>query len=172
MRRDVASWLLLALACGSGLVAQEPPPRDSQLLDTGVPVRPVDDISLTERLGIVFERALLPRKKIVEPLYAYDSDLVCGKQAKPEDLLAHEGTVAIVVVSVAPETDIALYRPTMAEAVRDAIQNWCDSDREWFFATTYPVGERPTTTRYLSREIDRIDAALLAFGSEEEETIR
>lgn len=166
MTQRVARAVLLVSLLVSGVThAQAPSLQDRQVLDSGIPVRDAAKLSVTEKLGIVFERALLPRKKIVEPLYAYGSSNVCDPNVRVEDWKGHTGTAAIVVVSAEAETDIALYRPTVADAIVDARANWCGANRNWYFATTYPLSWNETA-RYVSRDVDRIVEELRTFQLE------
>lgn len=169
MTRFTAQGLLLLAFSPLALSAQEHTTLDPQILDSGVPVRLTTRINFTERVGIVLEGALVPGKKIVEPLYAYEPQTVCGSLS--EELQAHLGTAAIVVSSPDPDTDIALFRPTVSAAIEDAKRNWCQGRTDWFFATTYPLrdlGPDSAKARYLSRDLEKIDEALLAFRTEKE----
>ena len=167
MIRCVTQCLLLLSLCPLVVVAQDISVPDLHS-DDGIPVRPTSRISFPEKIGLVLEGALVPGKKLVEPLHAYEPKTVCSK-VHVEVLAEHIGTAAIIEVSMDPETDIAHYRPTVSDAITYARENWCKTDRKWFFATTYPLRgtERgDVKARYLSRDVDRIDELLVAYGTE------
>lgn len=168
MTRFLANALLLLILYPVAMFAQDTAIQDPQVLNGGVPVRPTTKISLPEKVGLVLKGALVPGRKLVEPLHAYEPSIVCYPS---KELRVHLGTAAIVVISPDPNTDIAYYYPTVSDAIEDAKRNWCGEGGDWFFATTYPlrdIGPKNAEARYLSRELDRIDDVLLAFRTEKD----
>lgn len=127
----VAFALQLSVLFVASVSAQIP-----QLLG-GVVVRPTRDVGFAEKLEIAIKRALVPRSRVVAALHAYDPGIVC-RDDRLGLLEGHDGVAAIIVGS--DSTTVALYYPTVSEAVTDARQHWCkDQTKTWSFSTAMPL---------------------------------
>ena len=182
--------LLLGAFLTSAAAAQEdgasnPPPQDSNSLDLeilgGVEVRHASEVPFSEKLEIILRYALVSTSRFVAPLYAYPNEIACD-DANLERLVGQDGSAAILVPLPTPDqrgrgsevggsgTTVALYRPTVTDAVRDARKSWCPQDaRHWYFATTYPLEVDIQAEHYLSRNVEQIDAQLRAFRTSKKE---
>ena len=172
----VLAALLASAAPAQDHGASDSAPQDSaaqnlEILE-GVEVRHTSEVPVSEKLGIILRRALVPTARLVAPLYAYPNEIACD-DVNLDRLVGHEGSAAIVVPIPASDeggreakgggsgTTVALYRPTVTDAVRDARKSWCpQDDRLWYFATTYPLDVDIQAEYYLSRNVKRIDEQL------------
>ena len=132
--------LLLGAFLASAAAAQDdgasdPPPQDptTQNLEIleGVEVRHTSEVPVSEKLAIILRRALVPTARLVAPLYAYPNEIACD-DVNLDRLVGHEGSAAILVPIPASDeggreakgggsgTTVALYRPTVTDAVRNA----------------------------------------------------
>lgn len=145
--------LQLSILFISSVSAQNP-----QLLG-GVVVRPTSEVGFAEKLEIAMKRALVPRSRVVAALHAYHPGIVCGDD-RPGLLEGHDGVAAIVVGS--DSTTVALYYPTVSEAVTDARQHWCkDRNETWKFSTAMPLsGGIQAEGHFLTRDIEGIEARI------------
>ena len=147
--------LMLGALFTAGIAAQ-----DLQALN-GVIVRPTIEVGFAEQLELAARRALVPGAKVAAPLHAYSRDLAC-EDARLGALLGHRGSAAIVVQL--GDYTIALYRPTVDDAVTYARQAWCNrTDADWYLATTYPLNGVEEAGHYLSRDVERIEEQLRDF---------
>ena len=130
----------------------------------GVVVRPTRDVGFAEKLEIAMKRALVPRSRVVAALYAYDTGIVC-RDDRLGLLEGHDGVAAIIVGS--DSTTVALYYPTVSEAVTDARQHWCkDQTKTWSFSTAMPLsGGIQAESHFLTRDIEGIEARISGFHS-------
>ena len=122
-----------------------------------VPVQRVEDVGPLEQFSIVLERAFVPGLKILAPLYAYDGHtLICDGEIGQSGLAsAGDGWAAIVLPQPQP---VAYFHENVREAQLAALQDWCNSEVDWQFATPerLDIQDVELEQRYLSREIRRI----------------
>ncbi|MCY4030482.1 MAG: hypothetical protein OXH75_29735 [Acidobacteria bacterium] len=145
--RAVLGSVVLTFLLASGARAQDP-----------IPVRPIEDVTALERVGIAVARALVPGSRVIVPLYAYERDIACGSDGH-DRLGEHDGYAAIVSRG---GTIVAYYYRNTRDAVAAAQQRWCnDHESDWLFATSSSLGDdAQEVERYITRDVTRVDAQL------------
>lgn len=143
-------------------IAQDLKGIDGEILN-GIPVRSIEDVAWTEKVGMLLERVLVPTRQVAAPLYAYDSSVACERDLRTL-LAGNDGAAAILVdFENADSRPVALYRPSVEDAVRYAESRLCgngDASLPWYFATTHPLGGIEEKGRYLSRDVERVEQKL------------
>ena len=154
-QRVVCSIFLALGVVVAASATGQPPER-------AVPVRSIDDVGTLERLGMAVRRGLVPGSRVFFPFYAYD--IVCGENAREE--LAEYSGPAFIVAAREDDSTIAYYYSS-ANAALDAVEvgGWCNRDGgRWHLATEHPLsGNFPEGGRYLSRDVERIEALAQAY---------
>jgi len=118
-----------------------------------VPVQLVEEIDLFTRVMWTLQLLFVPSSiEHVNPLYAYDVEAVEGQEVRLERV----GPVAMVgqcsVSSSRAETWCAQYFSEIAAAYRAAYAAADAADRDYYFATTYPLPNIRPARRFVSRQ--------------------
>ena len=156
MQRSIAGLLTVL---STSVVAAQPPDLD---MSRAVAVTPVAEVSPLEHAVIFIRHALVPGIEVVALLHAYKSDVVCDPASGDlAALLGHDGSAALVVAPANPSTAYAFYHGTVDGAISEAQASWCNAvsnGQTWQFATSSPVSTIKEATRYLTRDVERIQS--------------
>lgn len=144
-----------------------------QWLGQGILVEPSSALDFRDRLHLVLRYALLQAPRFA-PLYVYDRGVACNGDHLAQ-LRSHTGSAAILVTSIRTGDEenanaLAIYRPTVLDAVTDAALLWCKI-LGWHLATTFPLDGIPTDGDPYAARVERVNEALLVYHASEQQQL-